>query len=687
MKSNKIFSSIIILILLIGGLQVINGSNDEITNHKNQYDHPITNQISESQDLLGNFINASLSNYQRNITVLTDSKVVLEDEFTLKILDNQTNINYLNFTVPSSFGDHVHQATFYVQVDNDIGLVDSNNSRNYNVFYGNEVTTYFIDVSNNGESLNDSLSAIYFKCELISINSVEMTGYNSGQRGEFMSPITPMINNLKIEHALIGIGISGLVDEFQPNEISRITNALNNEMPRFTDTRNVISYLNMSRSAFNYADGMNEKDVQKLVFVSQTPFSQDFTTQDLSATVPSAIQNAERNVYFNPWGKVQITETLTIAHLGGERNLTGNIIANVHQVAGYLYTIDSDAIITNVYDEFGSLEQSTRDSETGYPDTTVSGINGKQDLRINFRAPIYGGQTYTFTIQYEFNASEVISRNTEDNVYTLNTTLFSDFNTTVKNMNVEYQFPAGSNIISQTYSANSRFIDYSIYTITKSNVLSAFQNIVLVIDAKNVSYTDNIGFQIKFTYNGVGHFQNFAYFMYAFILLLSIAFGLSNLSFKPSKAVEIEKELIPVDKMDNFFNLFSEKIGAEKRIAELRSRRLKGKLSKKDYDGQVKAVQKRLRDLNPQLEKASGALSNEGGRYDGYVKKVMLASQRQLDIRRNMREAKLSYEKGNIAKNIYTIRIKDFNDQLSKEEQTINKTLTEMIEIIQKYNQ
>ena len=75
--------------------------------------------------------------------------------------------------------------------------------------------------------------------------------------------------------------------------------------------------------------------------------------------------------------------------MGGERNLTGNIIANVHQVAGYLYTIDSDAIITNVYDEFGSLEQSTRDSETGYPDTTVSGINGKQDLRINFRAPIY----------------------------------------------------------------------------------------------------------------------------------------------------------------------------------------------------------------------------------------------------------------------------------------------------------
>ena len=156
MKSNKIFSSIIILILLIGGLQLINGSNDEIVNYKNQYDHPVTNQISESQDLLGNFINASVSNYQRNITVLTDSKVVLEDEFTLKILDNQTNINYLNFTVPSSFGDHVHQATFYVQVDNDIGLVDSNNSRNYNVFYGNEVTTYFICLLYTSPSPRDS---------------------------------------------------------------------------------------------------------------------------------------------------------------------------------------------------------------------------------------------------------------------------------------------------------------------------------------------------------------------------------------------------------------------------------------------------------------------------------------------------------------------------------------------------
>ena len=335
----------------------------------------------------------------------------------------------------------------------------------------------------------------------------------------------------------------------------------------------------------------------------------------------------------------------------------------------------------------GSLELNTRDQNTGYPQTTVSGINGKQDLRINFRAPIYGGQTYTFIVKYEFNASQVISKNTDNNIYTLNTTLFSDFNTTITDLNLKYQLPAGSSILNHTFYANSRYIDYSIYTSISSNPLSAFDNIVLVIDANNVSFTDNIGFKISFTYNGIGHFQNFAYFMYAMLILLSFAFTISNIKFKPSKSVEIEKQLIPVEKMDVFFNLFSEKIGAEKRIAELRSRRLKGKISKKDYDGQVKAVQKRLRDLNPLLEKASAELSNVGGRYDGYVKKVLLASQRQLDIRRNMRETKLRYEKGNIAKNIYTIRIKDFNDQLSKEEQTINKTLTEMIEIIQKYNQ
>jgi len=688
LKITKLSLILFIFLLVVSLIPPIGGVTEFQADRADQSNGLALSQATTSSNVLGDFVNASISNYQRNITVLTDAKVVLEDEFRLNVLDDETEIATLNISVPAEFGNHIHRVRIYTQFNDDLGLNDPSNLRDFSVFYGQEVTTLFVDITQDGFGANSTAEGTFVKVEMITVGMLAVETFSTGQRIEFLSPVTPMINNIEVKHSTVGVAVAGKQDTFAPNEIDRIENALGDDMPRFTDTSNVISYLNMSRDAFNYADGIQEADEQRLVFTSETPITQDLITEDLSTTVPTKLQNAERTVFFNPWGTVEITEEITVVHLGGERNITDRVIANVHQVAGYLYTVDSDAIITDVYDDFGSLEQSTRDEDTGYPQSTASAASdGKQDLRINFRAPIYGGQTYTFTVEYMYNASQIIAVDSETNQYTLNTTLFSDFNTTVQDMTVRYQFPAGTTIVDHTYQSKSRFADYSVFSQVDRRTLSAFSHIELVIQGTDMSFVDNQGFSITFFYNGFGHVQWFATFMYSMIILLGLAYALSNIKLNPSRAVEIEKELVPVDKMDNFFNLFSEKIGAEKRIADLRSRRQKGKLSKKDYDGQVKSVRRRLRDLNPQLEKAAASLSAEGGRYDNYVKKVMLASQRQTDIRRNAREAKISYEKGNTPKNIYTLRIKEFNDQLKREELTISKTLTEMIETIQKFNQ
>jgi hypothetical protein len=631
------------------------------------------------------FVNASIRDYVRNVTVLTDSKVILDDTFTLNVIGNETEISFFNYTIPSSFAQNVHKINLYSQIGDSLGLASQNNSRDYSVFYGEEVTTYTINIEEQGFGANSTSGKVFFNMRMIAVNLMDFETYRLGQRAAFESPLVPFIPNLEIKDALIGLRLSGTQDKWDIN-MPKYNNSLLQTVP-IRQADNLFSYTNMSRSSFSYDEGLLNVDTTAAVFTNQITLGADF---DLSTvTVPTHIENAVRNVRFDPWGVVYIREEITFAHDGGDKNVSLDIFENFHILSGSLFTVDNDAVITDVYDELGSLElgESLRDEDTGYPKTTPSGIPGKQDLAISFRNGIYGGQTYSLTIEYQYNASQIISIDSDTREYTMNTTLFSDYNTTISNLEVRFVLPAGSVFVDHTYAVQSRFASFEFSTEISKNSLSSFRNLDLVFKMQEASFIDNTGFQIVFRYNGVGHLQYFASFMYVTIIILSVLVGISSLSYKPSKAIEIEKKQIPVDEMDTFFNLFSERTGAERRIAELGVQRRKGKLSKKDYDGQVQAIRKRLRALNPQLETASKKLSDKGGRYEGYVNKVMLASQRQSDTRRNMRDSKRDYDRGDIPKNIYQIRIKQFNQDLKREESTINKTLAEMVEVIQRFNQ
>ena len=635
-----------------------------------------------------NFVNASITNLERNVTLLTTGLVTLEDVFTLNILGENTHIATLNYSIPSAYVDHVQEVNFYTQFGDSVGIISSNNSRSYTVLYGEQVSTYQINITQNGEPANVSSGGVYFHSIVNALDVVTVTAHDVGQRGVADLPVVPMFQDLGYKDAMITVTTQGTQDLFVPAEITKLENRFGDLMPTFTNNKNALVYKNMTRNAFDYRYGLETNDLQTFTFDSTTPSNLDTTQSQVTSLVPTRISNAQRVVVFDPWGSVSVKETITVLNNGAKFNSSSSDFVNVEQISGFIFTFSSKSLLLGVNDQYGSLTHGTDKNKDGYPDTTTGDVaSNKQSYLVKFRNPIYGGESYTFTANYRFNASEIIARDPNTKIYTMNTTLFSDFNVTVSNLNARFQFPVGTTLISQNYMAKSRFVTYSITSNIARSPLSAFNHFELVYQMTNATYVDNAGIQIMFTYNGVGHLQYAAMYFYITLAILGFAYVLSSIAYRPSKAIEIEKAQIPVNEMDNFFNYFSEKVGAEKRIVELRSRRQKGKLSKQDYDGQVKAIQKRIRDINPQLEEASKKLSSYGGRYENYVKRVMLSSQRQSDIRRNAREAKRSYEKGNIPKDIYQLRMKEYNDRLKKEETTINKTLTEMVEIIQKFNQ
>ena len=123
-----------------------------------------------------------------------------------------------------------------------------------------------------------------------------------------------------------------------------------------------------------------------------------------------------------------------------------------------------------------------------------------------------------------------------------------------------------------------------------------------------------------------------------------------------------------------------------KRIAELGVRRKKGKVSKIDYDGQIKAIRRRIRELNPLMDVAAKNLSNESTKYENLVSKAMIASQKQKDIRSNTLNARKSYNKGETPKDIFQKLMRVYSKDLEKQESIINRALSEIHELIQQYS-
>ncbi|MHA2251098.1 MAG: hypothetical protein ACXAD7_12105 [Candidatus Kariarchaeaceae archaeon] len=630
-------------------------------------------------------LNASVTFVRRNITITQTSRVLLDDAITLKIHDNKSDISVFNYTIPSEFNSFVENVKFYSQFETDQDIQSSENLREYSVLVGAQATVYSFSIEENGTVANSSLSGIHIHAKLEAIGAVSHSAYNDDQLGRFITPVRPVFPNLPLEDSVIGLKLESGSDGYLDENITKIDYG-GNQYPISKEGGKILEWSNMTGSAFDPLVGLQEHfDYTEIVFASSTVTE----AENPSVVVPFIYSEAKRDVRIDPWGMIYVKETVTILHTGAPQSTTAENSRRNHAIGGVNVLVYGGALVTDIYDELGSMNSGFRYKDTLYPKTQLASNAYKQGFTAEFRNPIYGGESYTFSYDYRINATELIL--VDGSKYTMNTTLFSDYNTTVTKLDVVFELPAGAYLNNQNFRSHSPKSTVFIETNVDRKTLSFFRHVELHYTLLNASFTDNRLFQIEYTYKGLGpiglgHMQYIFTYIICMIGILSLFLAMREFRFTSVTPVEIAREQVPIDKIETFFNLFRERSGASKRIADLRNKRKRGKISKKDYDGQIKAIQRRIREINPQLDEAARELTKVGAKYEAMVSNVMLSSQRQKDIRSNTLSARKAYNKGETPKDIYQKLMREYSKDLEKQETIINKTLSEMHELIQQYS-
>lgn len=665
------------LILIVPPHSEANNSNsDDQLIHSNSL---VPNQTTGHPEKIE--LNASVTYVSRNITIEPTSKINLNDAITLQIR-NDTKISIFNYTIPTAFDKYVEEVKIYSQFNTSNAIAISKNIKSYDKYIGINATTYFIDITQNNTEATSVQESVHILVELSAINAIQWKALGETQSGSFIIPVFARFPNLNVEDGITGMELVAKLDSFARDNMTNV-NYAGRSWPISTDANfNNLEWRNTSSVPFNPIEGLREGfDYVEAIFTSEFGDSSQVTS-------PYVYTDAKRHLKIDPWGKIFVTEELTIMHTGATVEQTSSSIKNIgFGRKSISINVPGDAVITSLKDELGTLNPNHRDPDTLRPITTVGTTPEKQALDVSFRNAIFGGESYTFTLEYEFRSSNRIttSGGMFNRLFALNTTMFSDFNTTVYNLESTFELPAGGSLNQHNYLPKSLNAEIKIETQVKRDALSFFRHLELKFTVTNASFVDNYEFQISYKYNGLGHFQYILTFMLLSILFLSSFVLLSKVEFASSAPVDKTRESVPSAEIDNFFKVFTERSGAMKRLSELRGKRKKGKLSKKEYDGQTKAIQRRVRELNPQLDTASKKLSNAGTRYLRLVDRIMLSSQKQQDIKVNAENARKSYLKGNSPKDIYQKLIRDYSKEDKKLESQINKSLTELLEMDQEY--
>lgn len=632
---------------------------------------PVTDSIGHIES---RFYNASVSYVERNVSITNTARVALEDFITLDIYGNET-IGTFNYTIPTVFDKYVVSAEFFaLSASTMTGILADSNIKPATKFVGEAVTTYTFPIDTNGTRAN-STKPVQIYTLLQASNLITFDGVDNYQISEFVSPIRPFFPNLKVKNSLVAMRIGSKNDVFVPEEMNEIQNSQGNALPKPVDAK-TLEWNNLTSSAYDPLIGLvKDFDYTTVHIKSTTPGAEEGQPNTISSFY---FPKAERTLTIDPWGFVYVTETMTMQSNGAPRMENPTAIDLAHGIYGFKMQLNKFSKILKVYDNEGRLngEAYTKD---GYPISDPK--NNYNFFEVEFRNAIYGGEKYTFTVEYMMNASNVIS--VDSSVYALNTTLFSSFNSTVSNLKTVYQLPAGSELLDSTFRSISTNSLVDISTKKVRGTLSYFEHVELQINIQDASYIDNNQFQIKYKYNGLGHLQYILSFIMTFIALLAIFYLSTNINFKESKTLELEKEKIPIAEIETFVRLFTELNDGNNRIADITEKRRKNKLSQKEYTGQVKAIRKRIRDESTALDNAVKVLNSKGSKYERLVSKIMISNQKISDIRSNMNNARRQYSKKEINKNIYQKMMRTYRLDTDKHDSIINRTLSELRDILQ----
>lgn len=386
----------------------------------------------------------------------------------------------------------------------------------------------------------------------------------------------------------------------------------------------------------------------------------------LGKEAPAEVTNYKRDVIIDNWYWVKIHEEITLKSYGVipiDRYDPINPQEYVTAALSWVHFYIDNAEDGEVSDHLGTL----LGKDNSEPVVQINRIN------LYLRVPMYGGDEYTFNIDYKLLLDDVLQF--EGSEFVLSSLAMPKCEFHINNFELNLVFPQGSNF-QYMYMGNEP-VDY---TVGKTGVIFGLgRRDQVTVQLEDVSYFDDIKIQAGYYMSDIAYFiQPLIFALFIFLACL-VYVGIRTLRKDVIDKVIITtdvREEVPIDLIQSFVEKYEEKTALQSRLTTLDENRRKKKVKAKEYDQQKKILEVKLREVVSELDMTKRNLKQVSRKYYDVIQKIEINEEKKISIERSINDLRIRYiREKQISKDAYIKLLKDYQGQIEKHERDIDREI------------
>ncbi|TFG09392.1 hypothetical protein EU534_02195 [Candidatus Heimdallarchaeota archaeon] len=607
---------------------------------------PLADDLLPTDNLMFEYdygMNASVS-VNRSLEIQTFGVLSMLDSMKLDIIGN-VNLTSFNYTLPNINVNNITHSSFRVSNGSIENLQNATSLRSYTYQKKINYTTYMIMLDVNGSHFGEG-SVVFIEASL-EFAYPYLYWLEGGQQVIlFEDLIYPLINNIQLTNSITIIQKQG-GDVFLTDRISP-TNGTNGIQYSINTDEGFIQWKNITRNPFNYSQSYDD-DVYMKVYL--TAVAAGGEVENPINTMLFKATEVYRIIEIDPYGIIKITEHQTLQHIGPERPDDSQLYElKLWAVNSFPIILPINASVLDLYDEIGSLNQAYQLSdeqtfEPGAYNLRDSVFPGHQALVIFPRTPLFHGEEFTFTITYTVPMEVYFEKEQGGNNYRMTFEPCSIVNYTVEELNVDLILPKGAVFHTISYANPDPYQDMSLNYNEKFKFTSLGFKRILSLSLDQFSGNDNAPLTIEFLYSRINVLITYLFQVLSIGIIFAVYLGIrwSTKKTKDLVVSESERELIPVDEIEEFVKQYEEVLSIQERLRETRSKVSSKKMKAKEGKDLIAKLETRLRSEEIVLKQTKDSLVKYGGRYKQSVQKIEIAERKLYEERRNLRSLQQEY--------------------------------------------
>lgn len=382
-------------------------------------------------------------------------------------------------------------------------------------------------------------------------------------------------------------------------------------------------------------------------------------------------------VTVSEWGYVTTAHEITLCNIGVK---SGSLSTSLGDPSGPFPSISfylpETAKKIGLRDDLGNLT----------PSVSLVSEQSKKILEISPRVQIEQSAKYNLYLSYRERVSDIV-KDLGGGKVQLQIPLSMNFNWTIQQFEFNLLLPHGSsyNLTSITSSIEQKTLRKSTYnsSIRERELLGIFDKTGFKIIFEDLTPLSNQYINIDFRLP-LFYFINTPLSICILFLALGIAYTIiRNLSFG-LKPKQISLEEIPLDLIKEFVKTYEEKTAIREQILKLDRKRKAKNISAREYEQTRTILRNRQQRIDRSIVAVSRKLSGEGSRYRISMRSIEVAEANREDILLNIESLERKKTQGRIGKEAYAKLKINYDKQLRKANNEIDKVLIDLRSLLTK---